>query len=68
MNQPIRVCVSGYFDPLHIGHLEYLQYAKMDGLGLKVQSSSWLTGLKSVISNKEDTNTVVETKEEEDSS
>lgn len=22
------VCVSGYFDPLHIGHLEYLQKSK----------------------------------------
>jgi D-beta-D-heptose 7-phosphate kinase/D-beta-D-heptose 1-phosphate adenosyltransferase len=23
-----RVCVSGYFDPIHIGHLEYLTKAK----------------------------------------
>lgn len=22
------ICVSGYFDPLHVGHLEYLQHAK----------------------------------------
>ena len=27
----IRVAVSGYFDPIHIGHLEYLKMAK--GLG-----------------------------------
>ena len=24
----IRVAVSGYFDPIHVGHLEYLQMAK----------------------------------------
>jgi len=24
----IRVAVSGYFDPLHVGHLEYLKMAK----------------------------------------
>lgn len=23
-----RVCISGYFDPLHIGHLEYIKLAK----------------------------------------
>lgn len=26
-----RVCVSGYFDPLHVGHLEYIQRAKTLG-------------------------------------
>jgi cytidyltransferase-like protein len=25
------VCVSGYFDPLHVGHLEYLEKAKQLG-------------------------------------
>lgn len=25
------VCVSGYFDPLHIGHLEYFQKSKLRG-------------------------------------
>ena len=25
------VCVSGYFDPVHVGHLEYLQSAKKLG-------------------------------------
>lgn len=25
------VCVSGYFDPLHLGHIEYLQKAKTLG-------------------------------------
>lgn len=24
-----RVCVSGYFDPVHIGHLEYFRLAKL---------------------------------------
>ena len=27
----IRVAVSGYFDPLHVGHLEYLKMAKKLG-------------------------------------
>ncbi len=27
----ITVCVSGYFDPLHIGHCEYLKNAKALG-------------------------------------
>lgn len=26
-----RVCISGYFDPIHVGHLEYIKQAK--GLG-----------------------------------
>ncbi len=26
-----RVCISGYFDPLHIGHLDYLRSAKALG-------------------------------------
>ena len=24
----MRVCISGYFDPIHVGHLEYIQMAK----------------------------------------
>ncbi len=24
----MRICISGYFDPLHVGHLEYIQRAK----------------------------------------
>ena len=28
MSQKKRVCVSGYFSPVHVGHLEYLQKAK----------------------------------------
>ena len=26
-----RVCISGYFDPLHVGHLEYIRKAKALG-------------------------------------
>jgi D-beta-D-heptose 7-phosphate kinase/D-beta-D-heptose 1-phosphate adenosyltransferase len=25
------VCASGYFDPLHVGHIEYLKNARMLG-------------------------------------
>ena len=32
----IRVAVSGYFDPIHIGHLEYLRMAKKLGDSLLV--------------------------------
>ena len=32
----IRVAVSGYFDPIHIGHLEYLRKAKELGDSLVV--------------------------------
>lgn len=28
---PVSVCVSGYFDPLHVGHLEYMRRAKLRG-------------------------------------
>ena len=28
MNKEVLVAVSGYFDPIHIGHLEYLKMAK----------------------------------------
>ena len=28
---PVKVCVSGYFDPLHVGHLEYLARSKRMG-------------------------------------
>ena len=27
----ISVAVSGYFDPIHVGHLEYLEFAKKLG-------------------------------------
>lgn len=26
-----RICISGYFDPLHVGHLEYMKLAKEKG-------------------------------------
>ena len=32
----IRVAVSGYFDPIHVGHLEYLRMAKELGNSLVV--------------------------------
>ena len=25
------VCVSGYFDPLHVGHIEYFKFSKKIG-------------------------------------
>ena len=28
MKKSIKVAVSGYFDPIHVGHLEYLELAK----------------------------------------
>ncbi|WP_283589572.1 adenylyltransferase/cytidyltransferase family protein [Staphylococcus nepalensis] len=31
MNKKIVVAVSGYFDPIHYGHIEYFQMAKMIG-------------------------------------
>ena len=30
------VCVSGYFDPIHVGHLEYFHHAKSLGTSLVV--------------------------------
>tara|TARA_Y100000389_G_scaffold68803_2_gene65336 strand:+ start:3578 stop:4012 length:435 start_codon:yes stop_codon:yes gene_type:complete len=30
------VCVSGYFDPLHVGHIEYLEKSKKIGTKLMV--------------------------------
>ena len=31
LNKIVKVAVSGYFDPIHIGHLEYLKMAKYLG-------------------------------------
>ena len=31
MNKKNTVAVSGYFDPIHVGHLEYLELAKKIG-------------------------------------
>ena len=28
MKKEVTVAVSGYFDPIHVGHLEYLKLAK----------------------------------------
>lgn len=30
-SEPKIVCVSGYFDPIHIGHIEYFKKSKMIG-------------------------------------
>lgn len=35
MSQRIVVC-SGYFDPIHVGHIEYLQKSKLQGTKLIV--------------------------------
>jgi len=43
MKNEVVVAVSGYFDPIHVGHLEYLQLASK--LGDKIRSSSDLTGI-----------------------
>ena len=34
MNNQVVVAVSGYFDPLHVGHIEFFQLAK--NLGSKL--------------------------------
>lgn len=36
MSKDIIVCVSGYFNPLHIGHLEYFERSKKLGTKLVV--------------------------------
>ena len=36
MNKDIIVCVSGYFDPLHIGHVAYFKEARKLGTKLMV--------------------------------
>ena len=30
-NGKVKIAVSGYFDPIHVGHLEYLKMAKSLG-------------------------------------
>lgn len=35
MNEKI-VCVSGYFDPIHVGHIEYFKFSKNIGTKLMV--------------------------------
>ena len=30
-NGKVKIAVSGYFDPIHVGHLEYLELAKKLG-------------------------------------
>jgi cytidyltransferase-like protein len=36
MSKDIIVCVSGYFNPLHVGHLEYFERSKQLGTKLAV--------------------------------
>jgi cytidyltransferase-like protein len=36
MPDEVWVCVSGYFDPVHVGHLEYFKKAKAIGTKLMV--------------------------------
>ena len=44
MNQSKIVCVSGYFDPIHVGHIEYFKSAKQlgDELCVAINSDDWL--------------------------
>ena len=35
-NEDDVVCVSGYFDPLHVGHIEYFKFSKKIGSKLLV--------------------------------
>jgi cytidyltransferase-like protein len=35
-NEDDIVCVSGYFDPLHVGHIEYFKFSKRIGKKLLV--------------------------------
>ena len=43
MKKEIVVAVSGYFDPIHVGHLEYLQLASQLGDKLIAVSYTHLT-------------------------
>ncbi len=36
MSEEIIICVSGYFNPLHIGHIEYFERSKLLGTKLVV--------------------------------
>ena len=43
----VKVAASGYFNPLHRGHIEYLEYARALGDQLVViVNSDWQRGLK----------------------
>jgi len=47
MDGKIVVAASGYFDPLHVGHIEYLKLAKDEGDELVViVNNDYQTGLK----------------------
>ena len=46
-----RVCVSGYFDPLHVGHIKYLEDAKNLG-NVTVILNNDEQGIKSRGSNR----------------
>jgi D-beta-D-heptose 7-phosphate kinase/D-beta-D-heptose 1-phosphate adenosyltransferase len=59
----IRVAVSGGFDPLHIGHVRYLQEAKAlgDELIVIINNDNWLRAKKGKnFMNQEDRKEIIE--------
>lgn len=54
-----KICISGYFDPLHVGHLEYIKKAKELGDYLIViVNNDYQAGLKKGKSFMKDTERV----------
>ena len=56
MNKKLTtVAVSGYFDPIHVGHLEYLQLAKKlgDNLIVIINKDFQLKRIKEITDEKE---------------
>ena len=41
MKKDVTVAVSGYFDPIHVGHLEYLKLANLQIWLSKIQRKKY---------------------------